>query len=689
MSIRQDIGPVSAYALAKEKGYQGTEEEFEQAMANVGTNIGEIKEAIDTFNDVTVPTATQSITNEGNTQVGLVNAAGTAQVEAVEEKGTIEIGAVEAAGTAQVGAVNSAGSTQVGNVNTAGSTQVNAVNGAGTTQVGNVNTAGGTQVAAVQAKGDEVIASIPEDYSDLTQEVSDLNQALIKSMGVNVYPDTVITDDYLISITTGQPVSASDYAITDYIEVNKNQIIAVACSGGNNVYPLALYDSNKDYIKSVQIGTGTIVKGPLFYIVEENVAYIRYNILKDTDFLRDNQYLCIFNTPEELENIKNNSTFNYFDSSNLKKDTLINESGQEVSFANYACTRFIPVNYGDEVHIAYANVNLFSAGAYYDETGTFIEMIPTTAAGSDMVFDVLPVNTKYIRINIQNFNLFPYSSQYIYINRRKYLYELINTIPNIFYVGSTRTGHNTFQTLKAVTEFIETNNIKNSIVYVDPETFDLVTEIGTTALDTKTTTSPSGLRIGNNTNFIFAEGSKVVFEYTGSNIYTANYFSPFNVYGSFKLENANIEVTNARYCVHEDIALLVGSFPDEFKGEYINCKMIHNGNSVGDYGGWQCIGGCSSKNGITVIDGGYYEALDAGWPWEIGYHNYNTGVHGDTPYKFILKNAYIENGIRFRMHSTSEITALVNGNSYDNDILVADDSGNLLTLKKWNNDIRS
>lgn len=178
MSIRQDIGPVSAYALAKEKGYQGTEEEFEQAMANVGTNIGEIKEAIDTFNDVTVPTATQSITNEGNTQVGLVNAAGTAQVEAVEEKGTIEIGAVEAAGTAQVGAVNSAGSTQVGNVNTAGSTQVNAVNGAGTTQVGNVNTAGGTQVAAVQAKGDEVIASIPEDYSDLTQEVSDLNQAL-------------------------------------------------------------------------------------------------------------------------------------------------------------------------------------------------------------------------------------------------------------------------------------------------------------------------------------------------------------------------------------------------------------------------------------------------------------------------------------------------------------------------------
>lgn len=60
-------------------------------------------------------------------------------------------------------AIGSAGTTQVGNVNTAGNTQV-----------GNVNTAGTTQVGLVQAKGADVIASIPSDYSELSDDVSNL-----------------------------------------------------------------------------------------------------------------------------------------------------------------------------------------------------------------------------------------------------------------------------------------------------------------------------------------------------------------------------------------------------------------------------------------------------------------------------------------------------------------------------------
>lgn len=185
MSIRQDIGIVTAYGYAVSKGYQGTEEEFAEAMANVGTNIDEIRDAIDTFVNQTVPAATQAVTDEGLDQVAAVNQAGADQVDAVEDKGTIEIGAVEAAGTAQIGLVEGAGTTQVGLVNTAG-----------TTQVGNVNTAGGAQVAAVQQKGDEVIQSIPADYSELTQEVSDLDQAFIEleSTEIKILSDKAWTD---------------------------------------------------------------------------------------------------------------------------------------------------------------------------------------------------------------------------------------------------------------------------------------------------------------------------------------------------------------------------------------------------------------------------------------------------------------------------------------------------------------
>ena len=87
------------------------------------------------------------------------------------------IAAVEAAGTEQIGAVNSAGATQVGAVENAGSAQTTAVNNAGSTQVGLVQAKGTEQVAAVQAKGTEVIGSIPQDYSDLSDDVSDLKSA--------------------------------------------------------------------------------------------------------------------------------------------------------------------------------------------------------------------------------------------------------------------------------------------------------------------------------------------------------------------------------------------------------------------------------------------------------------------------------------------------------------------------------
>ena len=203
MSIRQDIGIVTAYGYAVSKGYQGTEEEFAEAMAAVGTNVDEITDAIDTFINQTVPAATQAVTDEGIEQVGRVTAAGTAQVNAVEEKGTIEIGAVNAAGTTQVAAVNSAGSTQLTAINTAGSTQVSAVNSAGTTQTaavnaagatqtGNVNTAGATQIAAIEAKGEEVIESIPEDYTDLVNEVDDIIDALPEG---NASGNPVAVDD--------------------------------------------------------------------------------------------------------------------------------------------------------------------------------------------------------------------------------------------------------------------------------------------------------------------------------------------------------------------------------------------------------------------------------------------------------------------------------------------------------------
>lgn len=212
---RYGLGGGDAYYDAvKYGGYTGTREQFGRDQAEFAQNataVAEAKEEVErntqtvvntaqTFTEETVPAAIQSVEEKGDTEedrlelrttelVEAVNTAGAVQVQAVRDEGTTQTGLVSGAGTAQVEAVEQAGSdqvdavelagsTQVENVNNTGTTQVGNVNQAGTTQVGNVNTAGATQVQAVEDKGEEVLNSIPADYTELSEEVDQLNNSV-------------------------------------------------------------------------------------------------------------------------------------------------------------------------------------------------------------------------------------------------------------------------------------------------------------------------------------------------------------------------------------------------------------------------------------------------------------------------------------------------------------------------------
>ena len=69
-------------------------------------------------------------------------------------------------------------SQRIAQINSAGSTQVGLVQDKGTEQVGAVGDKGTQQVGLVQAKGDEVLASIPSDYTTLSNEVNDVKSDL-------------------------------------------------------------------------------------------------------------------------------------------------------------------------------------------------------------------------------------------------------------------------------------------------------------------------------------------------------------------------------------------------------------------------------------------------------------------------------------------------------------------------------
>ncbi len=95
-----------------------------------------------------------------------------------EQKAELVQGPILEAQTSAVAAVGSARTTAVNAVNQAGTTQTGAVNQAGANQVAAVNQAGATQAQAVEDKGEEVIGSIPQDYSDLVDDVADLTRQL-------------------------------------------------------------------------------------------------------------------------------------------------------------------------------------------------------------------------------------------------------------------------------------------------------------------------------------------------------------------------------------------------------------------------------------------------------------------------------------------------------------------------------
>lgn len=196
MAETYSAGVVTAYGAAVRGGYTGTYEEFcaeqagfaenaaavAQAKADVETMQGQVEQAAATFTGTTVPAA-----------VATVQEAGAAQVQAVQSEGTMQAAAVETVGAQQTAAVGAAGSDAVDAVEAAETAATDAVTAAQTAAVQAVQTESAAQQAAVQDKGEEVLASIPADYTALSRGVVSVsNRADVLSCAVNYDYNTYV-----------------------------------------------------------------------------------------------------------------------------------------------------------------------------------------------------------------------------------------------------------------------------------------------------------------------------------------------------------------------------------------------------------------------------------------------------------------------------------------------------------------
>ena len=160
MIKRMDLGAVSAYALAVEKGYTGTEEEFAELLTN------------------TLSYATQA-----------------------QESASAAAGSAEVAGNykAQAEAI-------LGNVNLAGAQQIEAIEAAGTQQTNAAK-------EAIEAKGKETLDSIPDigSYVENYLKENPATDSSVKEWARKEFGSgLIVTEDGRLSVDTVNTVEENN-----------------------------------------------------------------------------------------------------------------------------------------------------------------------------------------------------------------------------------------------------------------------------------------------------------------------------------------------------------------------------------------------------------------------------------------------------------------------------------------------
>lgn len=184
-------------------------------------------------------------------------------------------------------------------------------------------------------------------------------------------------------------------------------------------------------------------------------------------------------------------------------------------------------------------------------------------------------------------------------------WDYIVANPKTIYCSKTLTGYNIYSSFKEACE-VAFLTADAQIIVLDG-TYDLVSEFGQSYLDNLESSpleaSGFGCKVGNGTKIYFRNGSKLTFNYTGTNQITQRLFSPLHVMSSapaFEIYGANIYAKNCRYCIHLEAA----SYAAYYKQVVKNC-ILELDNSDGTTNTnvytYACIGaGCGIQTDVEI-----------------------------------------------------------------------------------------
>lgn len=514
--------------------------------------------------------------------------------------------------------------------------------------------------SVTRSRTDEIITPSQQVITDWSQQIAAEMQAVdakVSSIYHDVLDSAEIKDGYVVDYADGAEVTSAyvtNYAVTDYIEIETPCKLRWAYGNtysysGTKMAAVCTYDENKNFIHAYfTVGESNGPGDVLEY--DENVKYIRYNLVPESVLPKNEQYLM-------TSKIDHKDQLTYFKEL-LSIGDLIHayiyhgeqtEPGQYTQY--YYCTDYIEVPVVP-CEIGWRSGNMeagdtVEAVAFYDGSKNWLYSAYSAAsyaAGETYVNDG---RVKYVRYNVVPNANTPYDEQYLncYIDPVDNVEKQLKSITDAGVRTSvilSKDGSGDFTTWRAATEYCWTH--PNTDVHVHGGVYNLVDEYGETYFQNIPSTydrqHSCGPECGYNCRYIFSAGAKLVFNYTGSTTLVATYFAPVNIVGSCEFENMRIECSNCRYCVHEDMACFVLPIPKDVKVKYINCHMKHSGNTLGSYRETWCIGAGGGIRSVSDIIGGVYES-DVG---SITYHL--PSQHGTHDCEVHIKDAYCTGGVQ-------------------------------------------
>lgn len=174
-----NLGTVTAYGYAKDKGYTGTEDEYAELMASYADVAEQAAESAEhaaasaTTATAKASEAAQSATAAASSKTAAETAQGGAETAA--QTATTKAGEATTAATTATNKATEA--TTAATTATGKATEAAGSATTATTKAGEASTSA-TNAAASATRAQEILDSIPEDYSQLTEDVSNLKEDL-------------------------------------------------------------------------------------------------------------------------------------------------------------------------------------------------------------------------------------------------------------------------------------------------------------------------------------------------------------------------------------------------------------------------------------------------------------------------------------------------------------------------------